>query len=453
MVKYISFGKFDSLYKYMLFFIIAQLLDQYLFQRDILGKIKSFDRTLVYEHKLIQEMCNFIGIFFFSALLLIYEKYIRKGRKNLPSNENELNLHETNYIYNRQVNKYESFWKVLIIIFLLFLERELLVTFYKLGLMGLDFWMFEMLFIYIISTKIMKIPAYKHHKISVYFILIFCTIFKTITSILIMGDSSSKIYKTYKILIPLGIIIFLFITYLRAYICFKIKDLMDLKFISSNIILIIYGLMGTIICGISCIITTYKPCEDTIISFDEMIKICSQKIVNEKKNKGNYYYDSYIVYNEKIFKEDGLYAFGNICFIIMRIIIIYFVDLFSVLILKYLNPFFFLCARFINYFFVRIINIIILAIKKEEINNDSYFEILSQVFAVIGILVYIEFIELNFCDLNHNLKKNIINRCVKDGKNIYQIDIDENLKITDDVADDDNDIPRNETTNTIVEYA
>ena len=36
---------------------------------------------------------------------------------------------------------------------------------------------------------------------------------------------------------------------------------------------------------------------------------------------------------------------------------------------------------------------------------------------MLGILVYIEFIELNFCNLNYNLKKNIILRSLKDTKN------------------------------------
>ena len=67
---------------------------------------------------------------------------------------------------------------------------------------------------------------------------------------------------------------------------------MDFKFISPNKILIIYGFMGIIFCGIVCIIMTYNPCKDTIISFKEMIKICKLKSFDENKNETFYYYEN-----------------------------------------------------------------------------------------------------------------------------------------------------------------
>ena len=78
---YISFGKCNSNYKYMLFYLLSQLVDLFLFQKEYFYKLGSFDRTLVPNHKLIQEMCNYIGIFFFSTILLIYENFIKRGRK------------------------------------------------------------------------------------------------------------------------------------------------------------------------------------------------------------------------------------------------------------------------------------------------------------------------------------------------------------------------------------
>ena len=42
--------------------------------------------------------------------------------------------------------------------------------------------------------------------------------------------------------------------------------------------------MGALICGLVCIITTFVPCEDTIISFDEMVKIYSGGHYDEMRN-------------------------------------------------------------------------------------------------------------------------------------------------------------------------
>ena len=445
MASFISFGKFDSNYKYMLFFIIAELFDQYLFQKDILEKLGFFERTIVQDHKIIVEMCNYIGILIFSIILLIYEKYLQKTNNNNNNDKNELltvnhskNIYLKSLIYNNQLSTKTPLLKVIFIFFLVFVVRQLLVSFYKCGLSGLDFWMFEMLFIYVISSKVMGDPVYKHQTISVFLVIILSGLMKWISLMFIFFDSSERIYKTYYIFIPIGLIIFLSITCIRAYTSCKIKMLMDLKYISSNKLLVIYGAIGTIICALTCLITTFAPCGDTIISYDEMIKICTCKKAikseNENSNKTINYYDSFIIHSEKVFKGDGLNIFKNICLIIIKIIVIYFVNLFSILILKYLNPLFFICARYIYYFIVHVINFIVSLIKGVNIENGSYLDFFSEFVGILGILIYIEFLELNFCNLNYNLKRNIIQRSGEDAPYMTLIPLNE---ITD-INQDDN---------------
>ena len=447
---YISFGKCNSYYKYMLFYLLSQLVDLFLFQRDYFFKLGSFDKTLVPSHKLIQEMCNYIGIFFFSTILLIYENIIKRGRKEKAnensSTKNISNFYTSELIYKDQLKGKISLIKIILIIFLFFLVRQIWAAFYKCGLSGLDFWMFEIFFIYIISSKLFGNPTYKHQKISVYFILIVCGTMRIISIVLIMNDSSHRIYKIYKIFIPIGILLFLASMYLSAYTSCKIKWLMDLKYISPNKLLIIYGIIGTIICGIAGTISTFVPCEDKIISFDEMVRICSQKITRQYNNKTNYYYDSFIVHHNKIFPEYGnsFYAFKNICLIILKSLTIFLVNFFLLLILKYLDPLFFICVKFVYYFFVALINIITTAIQKRNIEKENFVNFFSQAFVIIATLVHIEFIELNFCDLNYNLKKNITNRSISDSP-IYELDIEENEKINDD--DNDSSINSNDIKN------
>ena len=39
---------------------------------------------------------------------------------------------------------------------------------------------------------------------------------------------------------------------------------------------------------------------------------------------------------------------------------------------------------------------------------------IAQIFSFIGTLIYLELIELHFCELDHNLKKNIKERAIGD---------------------------------------
>ena len=49
--------------------------------------------------------------------------------------------------------------------------------------------------------------------------------------------------------------------------------------------------------------------------------------------------------------------------------------------------------------------------------NASYFiDFASDITSIIGFLIYLEIIELNFCGFNENLKKNIILRGKFDGE-------------------------------------
>ena len=179
--------------------------------------------------------------------------------------------------------------------------------------------------------------------------------------------------------------------------------------------------MGLFICSLACIITTLVPCKAGIISYEEMVYICRQtrtKYFENNKNHTYNYYDSFSVYKQKLFTGNNFYIFKNICLIIMKVIIIFFVKLFSILIIKYLNPFYFICSSSIYYFFLRFIRIIVSHINKENIEKQTYLDFIAEIFSISGILIYTELIELNFCNFNFNLKKNIIKRSLEDLNNI-----------------------------------
>ena len=59
------------------------------------------------------------------------------------------------------------------------------------------------------------------------------------------------------------------------------------------------------------------------------------------------------------------------------------------------------------------------------LKTDFIFDFLSQVFSILGTIIYLELIELNFCNLNHNLKKYINLRAKFDCLETMGDDIDE----------------------------
>ena len=75
-------------------------------------------------------------------------------------------------------------------------------------------------------------------------------------------------------------------------------------------------------------------------------------------------------------------------------------------ILKILTIFYFTQNHiYTTYIFIKLFDLLL---KKE--NNLKYISILFFIFQFLGLLVYLEIVELNFCNLNENTKKNIRER-------------------------------------------
>ena len=444
--KYISLGEIHAYYKYIYFYIISHFINKYLFKKDVLSKIGEFSFPIISSHMLIKQILMYVLMFFISIFLFFYEEYQKK--KKGPDYISKKRRKTTfKLIYKNQLEGKVSIIKILLIIFVLVIETELQNTFYAVGFDGLDYWMFELLFIYYISSSMLSTPMYAHQKYSMFFIFIFCSLMKTISIILNYFDERNKIYKTYNVFIPIGLLIYILISFLRAYVVCKLKWCMDLKYISSGKLLMFYGIIGAIITSGACVITSIYPCEDTLISYKEMTNICRQNIPynNGTHNITYNYYDSYQLFVKQLLDKDKLYTFKNTCLLFLRTTIFFFIKFFSMQIIKYLSPAFFICASYLYYFFLRLVNIIIDLIKNNDIESYNYLDFIIEIFSIVGILVYIEFIELNFCDLNYNLKKNIIQRSLIDSKNT------EIAEITDDDIEEGGENNANVSNNTINE--
>ena len=57
-------------------------------------------------------------------------------------------------------------------------------------------------------------------------------------------------------------------------------------------------------------------------------------------------------------------------------------------------------------------------------SNLRYFlDFFSDITAFIGFLIYLEIIELNFCNMNKNIRQNIIKRSEADLLQEYELDV------------------------------
>ena len=203
----------------------------------------------------------------------------------------------------------------------------------------------------------------------------------------------------------------------RAYSLCKIKYLMDLKYISPYIILIIYGIIGTIICTIIGILSTFIKCNKACID----MKIC-----NISNDKNQTYFENIYLYWKA--QREIKNIFLEMINLIVGIITNYYYFLYYILVIKKFSPMHIIFFNLTYTFGFRVIAFIINIInniKKHEAEkvNDKikiiqYLGIVDLFIVVFGLFVYLEMIALNCCKLNYNLREKIINRSIKE----YELD-------------------------------
>ena len=169
-----------------------------------------------------------------------------------------------------------------------------------------------------------------------------------------------------------------------------------------------------IIVLISCLISHFVKCANKEI-INDIDLICLVKI--ETSNTIEYYFDNFSYYFEYLWKKD-INTWMNLCYLflfIIRILLNYLRILYIILIIKKLSPEFYLCAYDIYYIINRTIGLINAIVNDGNVLIEIY-NVLTEFGALVGISIYLELIELNFCNLNHNLKKYIEIRSIRDYK-------------------------------------
>ena len=317
-----------------------------------------------------------------------------------------------------------------------------------------NFWMLEIILLLILSHLIMKTKIGNHHTLSI-FITIPILIFEIIGFFLPITqhecrDKTSKeckdehitdnnffqfLWIKYDKLIFIFATLFTIVVILKDYSWIKSKYLMDIRGIHPSKILMFTGIIGLIFVFILFIFATLFPCNtfdnvtikknsyqteyfqnDTKI--DLARQICLVSNYDNDTKQLQFYYDNFIEFINE-YKENNTNSNinGSIKIELFLVIPIYFamnlvINICNIMIIRFLDPNIILINSNIVYFIEEILFYFSIIQRKDEYKTfiQFIFTELKQIFSLIGNMIYIELIELRFCNLDYDLRKNIKSR-------------------------------------------
>ena len=443
----IKFNKFNKYFIYILLTTIFNFFNTSLigynynndsFERvslndflyDKLDSKKDIDLS---NFKMTELLWNFIGIFIFSSFIRLYELKISGNKINNFFRVNADLLKEKNQKFKNRIKQKEekktnilhkfknyllnnSSFLLYIIFALVWVAKDILMIMFASFLKDLDFWFFEILIVTIIYSNIFLVEIYKHQKLAI-IINLFSCIFKIIVIILVFFTEENILYTAYPWWIPIGFICYLILIAINAFIICSIKSFIDLKYTTISQLLIFYSLVGTIICFLTCIISTFVPCGD-----NKNRNIIDEKICKLKDDKNYTYFDNIIIYFSCFNKEDSSGKFIRAFIIILDAITFFLKEFFYISVIKFIDPIHVTVSQPLFFMLKKIVLIVNNLIIESKLFKDTsnskparfFLDIASDFVCLIGFFIYLEIIELNVCKLNYNLRKNIIHRGILD---------------------------------------
>jgi len=404
----ISCGKINKYFGYIFLSVLFKLLQDVVFgtnYNNSFQELKLF--KMPNDHYVIHDLFGYMVVFFSSLIVYIC-------RKNRPKN---VLISKAESAQDQKEEDYsKKYFVTLLLIIILWVIVVQLKQLYNDFLKNLDFWMLELIIMFYFMKKTFKVELYKHQKLS-FLIIIFPFIFKIGTIILsiISHDENDPgfLYIDYKLLIPIGIILYIILLISESYILTTIKLLMDIRFISVPKVLIYFGLFGSIICLIIVFSSTHIKC-----SYFEN-SICQLKYIDHN-NETIYYLENYKIYfsdlkENIIIKEIIVNLLGQFSFL--------FECFFSLLVIKYLSPIHKIFSTPL-YFFSQKMALVIFNLCKEHTifaeNKIKYIhwkftlDITGDLVSIVGLMIYLEIIVFNFCNFNHDTRKSISIRAIND---------------------------------------
>jgi len=470
-MAFIGFGKFNRFYLLILWSSLLKILIYFFFKVESLeniyfNNISILKSPVLNDHILVRFTYYYFG---FVVLGLIYAKVVTINREFF-----------NNSIYKE---KWKSSLKSILLVVIIFIIYEML-TFYvnQRNMAFTYFWVLEILFIHFLLSKKENLKLYRHQKLSFAIILLFSfgtnfvssflrqceypikdpdkevddyikktnmtipSVIESLRKSIIVANNRGtkacsneynillldKYFEYFIVLVALG---YLISSFLKSYSGVKLKLILNQNFVPIDIIIILIGICGFVLNIILLIISSFFACGK-----DKYIHQFCNSVVPDDDDEGSdiYYFDNLFLYYRTL--TDDLYPRDKqeyrlrkpkdiIIEIIFSIIFLpicgFYKMRFDFSIIKELGVFHLLIPEAIYQFAIGCYQIIYKIIKNKidgtQITQLIFFTI-SQVFALIGILIYIEIIELRFCKLDENIKNNIANRANEDFENPENIE-------------------------------
>lgn len=459
MKYFITCNNYNSNYKYLILSFIFYISNNIIFgvnYNESCRQLKIPRGNLDNNNKIIYHLFCYFGTFLISALFFNIEKRrLRSETINFalsrPKKKTQIELiyQDANKDLDIYNSKFYFFFFLLIIFLWIFVEQGMI--FYNNVFNHLDFWMVELLIISYLNSKMFKLKMFKHQKFVIWFNLL-PIIFKILTIVICFHDDNNKgdddleyqkeetetynieslkvLYVVYTWLTPIGIVLYLVFITLRSYVNIKIKWFIDLKYISPNKFLMLYGMMGALFSIFVSIITTFVPCEESA----DVTKKDIYDYVCKVKDGDKRYIANFLIYFKTFGQLSKRMLLYEIITIVFGVITFFFYKHYSILTIQYLTPVHIIFSFPIYFFFEKlllIINDLILEHKffVHEINNIFKIficDISGDLLSFIGFLVYLEIIELNCWGLNKDLRNQIIERGIHESHFPSDSDLENN---------------------------
>ena len=457
MCKYISFGKCNRNYYYILGSIVVKFIRCFIYgYTPILtpnNTIYIFGfKSQFFSRPIISYCFQYFSMIIGSIILQIIYNYKNKSLKNTSKEEVEVvdedkaNNDSTResiilqeYKKNEEIKNSRNVKKIVLIFIVYFVSQFIHTSLNQLGFNRIKIWSLEPIFLYIFSKKILKKIIYKHQRISIIALIICCTAIFIVDSFIPYAKENCDIYpdkikkEQCKILnsniyqdiifklkgfsIPIIIILYLASMIGNSYSTVNIKWLMDIKNIELFKILLYLGISGFVFAIIELFIFSQFHCYE---KENSAINVCTIKYDNKT------FYDNYKTLSEiKVGKELYIDIFAIIPLFLLASFLEKF---FELLLIVNLDPFYLIPIDCIFYFILEIVDYIItFPIRQLYRNLKFFFRIFSNVISIFLCGIYLEIIELHFWNLDQFLRRNIIKREIEEKNFILLEDINNDI--------------------------
>jgi len=376
-----SFGKINLKYFiYLISYIVSETYSDYI--------LYKFSKKIV-ENRLLEAFLKHFGFLLIIIPELISKKY---NSSDSPKEKIEKEINNENVKNRSNKNPKDSSYNNIkskdIIIFFAVCILDLVLEFSYIliellnGFYTEEYFIFEALIWFIVPKFIFKKTYYKHQKISILLIIIIGAI-KLIFTIFSFKSFNYKQFLL-EIFIHSGNVVF------YAYI----KTLMEFKYFSPFQCCFLFGIVNTPLILIIYFIVSYIPCNNKFL--------CGEK---------KYFDNIYSIFDNINFKELILLTLECLCEGIELLLINMIINKFTLyhILIPFLVTF-------------SVIHLLESQITPTKIIINVIYLILETIF----FLIFLEIIELNFCNLNYNLKRKIEERAINE--KVYNVN-DEDQKI------------------------